>query len=107
MKIVLFRDGQPGLAATLPGEEPEVELCDLLGGETEMIPLNEHMTLVELKDGEKLGLPLRYEIHRLGREPEPVFGDCAVVAVKPDGMLRDVRLMEVPAAEAYVRCAQE
>lgn len=31
MKIVLFRDGKPGVAAKLPGENPGAELADLLG----------------------------------------------------------------------------
>lgn len=103
MKIVLFRDGKPGVPAKLPGEDPEVELSDLLGGETEMVPLNDRLTLVMLKDGEELQLPIRYALHRLGREPMPVAGDCAVVGVRLDGMLRDVSSLEVTAAEACVQ----
>lgn len=103
MKIVLFRDGKPGVAAKLPGEDPKVELTDLLGGETEMVPLNERLTVVMLKDGEKLELPARYRVHRLGKEPLSVAGDCAVVAVRPDGCLRDVGTFEVVAAEACIQ----
>ena len=107
MKIVLFRDGKPGVVAKLPGENPEVELTDLLGGETEMISLNERLVVVVRKDGERSPAdddrPVRYQIHRLGREILPVAGDCAVVAVRLDGGLRDVGTFEVVAAEACVQ----
>ncbi len=106
MKIVLFRDGRPGVAAKLPGEDPEVELTDLLGGETEMTPLNERLTLAALKDGEEMGLPARYRVHRLGRASLSVAGDCAVIAVKQDGMYRDVTIHEIAAADAYVRAVR-
>ena len=102
MKIVLFRDGHRGVAARLPGENPEVELSDLLGGETEMVSLNDKLVAVVLKDGKEMGLENRHTIQRLGRGPLPVFGDCAVVAVKPDGKYRDVSLQEVVIAEGYV-----
>lgn len=106
MKIVLFRDGRPGVAAKLPGEEPEVELSDLLGGETKMTPLNAKLILVTLKDAGELGLGERYTVHRIGREPAPVIGDCAVVAMRPDCSIRDVTIQEVDAALSYVRVTQ-
>lgn len=104
MKIVLFRDGKPGVTAKLPGENPEVELADLLGGETEMKPMNERLLLVTMKDGEALGLPVRYAAHGLGRAPMQIAGDCAVVATRPEGILRDVTKLEVTAAEACIQC---
>lgn len=55
------------------------------------------------KDGEAMELPVRYRVHRLGREPLSVYGDCAVVAVRLDGGLRDVGTYEVLAAEACVQ----
>ena len=103
MKIVLFRDKKQGVVARLPGENPEVELADLLGGETEMIPLNERLSVVKLRDGEGMELPVRYRMHRLGKEPMPIAGDCAVVAVRLDGGLRDVSTVEVVAAEACIQ----
>ena len=59
MKIMLFWDGQRGVVIKLPGARPLEEIGELLGG---------------------AGLPTRYELHRLGRAPEPVAGDCAVAA---------------------------
>lgn len=103
MKIILYRDGRQAVCAKLPGENPEVELTDLLGGETEMVPLNKSLTLVTLQDGEELRLPVRYTLHRLGKEVRPIAGACAVVAVKPDGNLRDVTMEEVMIAESYVK----
>ncbi len=102
MKVILYRDGRQAVCAKLPGEDPEMELTDLLGGETEMVPLNQCLTLVTLRDGEELKLPVRYTVCCLGREPRPIAGDCAVVAVKPDGCLRDVKIEEVMIAESYI-----
>lgn len=106
MKIMLFRDGRLGAAAKLPGENPEVELSDLLGGETEMISLTERLVAVTLKDGKEMGLENRYAIHRLGRSPLPVYGDCAVVAVMPNGAYRDISLVEVAAVGGYIYAAE-
>lgn len=103
MELMLFRDGRPGVIVKVPGEGPEGELVELLGGETEMVPLNKRLTLVRRADGEALRLAIRYAVHRLGREPEPVAGDCAVVAVVPDGSLGDVKAHDVPGIECYVR----
>ena len=102
MKIMLFRDGKPGVAAKLPGENPDLELTDLLGGETEMVSLNERLVAVVLKDGKELGLKNQYSIQRLGRAPLPVYGDCAVVAVKPNAVYRDVSLVEAAAVGGYI-----
>ena len=51
MKVALFGAGDIGLHQ-LPGEHPEGELEDLLGGETEMVPINRRLTLVTRRDGE-------------------------------------------------------
>lgn len=107
MKIMLFQDGKPGVAEKLPGENPEAELADLLGGETEMTPLTERLLLVTRKDGEELELPVRYAVHGLGREPRRVAGDIAVVAVRPEGILRDVTKLEITAAEATIQAVME
>lgn len=90
MKLILFRKGRPGELARLPGERPETELGDLLGGETAMRPITNRLTLVILSDAVKLGLPPRYAVKQSGRTDMPVFGDCAVVAVAADGNLTDV-----------------
>lgn len=80
MKVALFGAGDIGLHQ-LPGEHPEGELEDLLGGETEMVPINRRLTLVTRRDGEAERLTIRYALHRLGHEPAPIAGECAVVAV--------------------------
>ena len=90
MRLILFRKGRPGTMATMPGERPKVELSDLLGGETAMQPITSRLTLVTLADAVKLGLPPRYAMKRPGKADMPVFGDCAVVAVKESGILTDV-----------------
>jgi hypothetical protein len=103
MKIVLFRDGQKGVTAKMPGEDPAVELSDLLGGTPVYTRLNERLKLVTIAEGGTLELPRWYTLRRLGYEPEEILGDCAVVAVNPDGSLRDVSLAETVAAGEYVR----
>lgn len=104
MKIVLFRDGKTGVAAKLPGENVDVELSDLLGGETRLKAVSGRLAVVVLKDGKEMGLEHRYDIQRLGNTPTPVYGDCALVALNVDGTYRDVSLAEVAAAGGYVRC---
>lgn len=107
MKVVLFRNSRHGVAATLPGERPEVELSDLLGGETVMTPLNARLLAVTPRDGERLGLPVRYTLHRLGREPADIHGDCVVIAMRPDGSIRDMTMEEAAQAGAYIRQVRE
>lgn len=103
MKIVLFRDGQRGTAVTLPGEHPEAELEELLGGKISFWSFGKTLELAEREDSEEKQLPIRYALHRLGREPDPIAGDCAVVAVRPDGRIRDISLRELDAALSYIR----
>lgn len=104
MKIMLFRDGKPGVAAKLPGEHVDVELSDLLGGETRLKAITRNLAVVVLKDGKGLGLEHRYDIQRIGHTLTPVYGDCAVVALNVDGTYRDISLTEVAMAVGYVRC---
>ena len=101
MKIVLFRDGRPGVVAQLPGEDPIGELAKLLGGETEMTEINTRLRLVTVKNSEKL--PVRYAAHGLEEEPKQIAGDCAVVAVRPEGVFRDVTTLEFTAAKACIQ----
>lgn len=101
MKIVLFRDGRPGVVTQIPGDDPIGELTFLLGGETEMTEINARLRLVTLKNGE--GLPVRYAAHGLEEEPKQIAGDCAVVAVRPEGILRDVTTLEFTAARACIQ----
>ena len=103
MKIMLFRGGQRGEIARTPGEYPKAELEELLEGETEMTPISRRLTLVTRRDGEEKQLPIRFALHRLGREPEPIAGDCAVIATGADGCLRDIVVRDIPEAEAFVR----
>lgn len=106
MKIVLFRDGRPGVVAKLPGDNPNVELTDLLGGEIRMEAVSRNLAVVRLKNGEELGLPHCYNIRRLGRSMTPVYGDCALVALTIEGPYRDVNVQEIAAAEGYVYAAE-
>lgn len=104
MKVVLYRDGRPGVAAKLPGDEPDIELSDLLGGETEITPVTSKLRVVHLCEGYGLDLPVRYMMHVIGKAPRLIRGDCALVALTMDGKYRDVTLQEIAAAEEYVRC---
>ena len=102
MKVALFGAGDIGLHQ-LPGEHPEGELEDLLGGETEMVPINRRLTLVTRRDGEAERLTIRYALHRLGHEPAPIAGECAVVAVGAEGCLLDMGRHDLAAAARYIR----
>jgi len=103
MKVVLFRDGRPGVAAALPGEAPETELSDLLGGEPDVTPLGMRLELLTLHDAERQQLPIRYSLHRIGRAAEPVAGDAVVVRVGADRNYRDADGNDVEAANCYLR----
>lgn len=104
MKVILYRNGRAGELVTLLGEYPEMELEDLLGGATEMLPLSRPgLTLVRLRDGEEYQLPIRYTVHELGREPEPVAGDCAVIRMDREGRIHDARREDLVRADDMVR----
>ena len=75
MKVALFGAGDIGLHQ-LPGEHPEGEL--------------ERLTI-------------RYALHRLGHEPAPIAGECAVVAVGAEGCLLDMGRHDLAAAARYIR----
>ena len=59
MKIIRFRTGGAGLYA-LPGEYPERELEELLGGEVEITPITRRLALAARRDGEEERLPALY-----------------------------------------------
>lgn len=107
MKIILFQGGEPGVAYKIPGENPEAELAELLDGPVEMTPLNSRLALVSREDGEAERLSIRYILNRLGREMEPIAGDCAVVAMAGScGRMREAGAEDLEAALAYV-CPRE
>ena len=99
MKVALFGAGDIGLHQ-LPGEHPEGELEDLLGGETEMVPINRRLTLVTRRGAVPT---IRSALHRLGHEPAPIAGECAVVAVGAEGCLLDMGRHDLAAAARYIR----
>ena len=45
MKIIVFEGGAPGRVAVIPGDAPEAELEELLGGETALTPLGRGLML--------------------------------------------------------------
>lgn len=80
------------------------ELAELLEGPVETLALNDRLVLVSREDGEKERLSIRYILHRLGREIEPIAGDCAVLAVTGrGGKAREAGAEDLEAARAYVR----
>lgn len=89
------------MVTQIPGDDPIGELTFLLGGETEMTEINARLRLVTLKNSE--GLPVRYAAHGLEEEPKQIAGDCAVVAVRPEGVFRDVTTLELTAARACIQ----
>lgn len=104
MKIILYRAGWEGVGAVLPGENPEMELADLLGGgEVEMTPITRRLMLVTAADAEKRQLPVRYAPRRMGRADEPVCGDCAMASVRPDGSLGDAGRADLTEARDHLR----
>ena len=48
-------------------------------------------------------LTIRYALHRLGHEPAPIAGECAVVAVGAEGCLLDMGRHDLAAAARYIR----
>ena len=50
MKVMLYRDGRPGVVTRLPEEDPMADIAELLGGEVELTPLNRRLSLVVRKD---------------------------------------------------------
>lgn len=102
MKVLLYRDGSAGVTAKLLGDEPMEELAELLGGMVEMAPLNERLMLVTQADAEREGKPIWYALHRIGREVEPISGECAIVGVGVEGRLRDISVQDVYAAGCYI-----
>ena len=106
MKIIRFRAGGAGLYA-LPGEYPERELEELLGGETEMVPITRRLALVVRRDEEEKRLPILYALHRLDREPVPIPGECAVVVTAPDGRMSDASHRDMSAAEQCIRAVRQ
>ena len=100
MKIILYRDGQAGVVVSLPGEHPEAELEELLGGETEMRPINSRLSLVGRR--EQTGGP-GYILERLGQCPLEAEGDAAVIAVRPDGMITDITVKDLRIMEGRLR----
>ena len=103
MKIMLYRDGRPGVAARLPGKDTDVELTDLLGGKLRIRDLGGRLIAITLKDGEELGLPHKYDLY-VKEHPVPVYGDCAIVGLGADGGYRDLTLVEVAMAGGFVKC---
>lgn len=109
MRIILFRGGKLGEIVSLPGEDPLVELSDLLGGEIDFTPtLYRRMQVVRLRHGEKLELPCRYEAtvrktFGLGDDTVKIFGDCAVVVRLENGAIRDAKKDDCLAANLVIR----
>lgn len=103
MKIILFQEGRPGEAYSVAEDGPEGALEELLEGEVEMVPLNHKLVLAVCARAEEERRPIWYAVHRLGREAAPVFGDCAVVRVRPDGSARDATGNDLEAAREIVR----
>lgn len=104
MKIILYRDGRPGTAVCLPGEYPEAELEELLGGETEMNSISARLKLVTAAEDGEARRPARYRLDRLGQGPLLVAGDAAVIAVRPDGTITDVTVRDLRAMEGRMVC---
>lgn len=107
MKLIVYRDGRPGVIATLPGEQMLPELEELLGGETEMRALNNRLKIIARRDGEEADLPVRYVLYRLGAEPTPLHGDVVVVATRWDGVLVDADVRDLKTMEVQLRCTKD
>ena len=104
MKVILYLDGEAGEMATLPGDCPELELEELIGGPTEMRPLAKtRLTLVCRQDGEACRLPIHFAVCELGREPVPVAGEFAVIRMDREGVIRDIRPEDMTRAAETLR----
>jgi len=92
MKIVLFRNGAPGIRAEMMGGDMELEeqFETLLGGATEMEPIRANLVLLHLRNGRRIGLPEHYTLRQRGMEDIPIWGDCAAVALDYYGQYMDI-----------------
>lgn len=107
MKLILFRDGQPGVGTAMPGDNVCRELSDLLGGgELSWTSMYGELCLITAAQSEDK--PCRYVLRRTGRADWPIFGDCAVIAVIPYGQsVRSVSIYEsIRAKEMVVPIAE-
>ncbi len=103
MRIVLFLDGRPGSVTVLPGEMPLEEIGELIGGEV-LQPLTRLSGRLRLcVTRREAPLPVKYTYRTMFGGEALVYGDCAVVRMGEDGMIRDVTEADVAAALQMVR----
>lgn len=100
MRVGLFEGGGAGELVRLPGEWPEAELSELVGGEIAMRALCRGLKLVSAAEAGRR-VPA-FELRLLGRAPELIHGPLAVVAEAAEGRLRDLRPEELARAEEYL-----
>ena len=102
MRVMLFQGGQAGIVYNLPGENPMVEIEELLGGE-----LDEHMSRINkrlaLVTRAETAQPYRYIMEKLGAPPKLVAGDCVVVRMGRDRRMGDVSANDAVEAQSCVR----
>lgn len=103
MRVMYFQGRQMGVAYNLPGENPLVEIGELLGGEPdeEMVRLDRRLVLVVREDREEL--PNQYVVQGLGKLPRLIAGDCVVVRMGQGQQIGDVNAQDAVAAQGYVR----
>lgn len=90
MNIILLESGEPPRLERVPGDDPVAGLADLLGGgELEVRPLTDSLTLFTRKDAENL-LPIRYRVDTR-RLAFPIYGNCAVARHKAGGRLCSIQ----------------
>ncbi len=101
MKIMLFMDGRPGKAVTLPGEYPLTEIGEALGGKVRepAIRLTSRLALYVREDEEEGG---GYFYRRLWHSTERTGGPCAVVRMDLDGHIWDMTRQDLEEAWALV-----
>lgn len=103
MRVMLFQGGQAGIVYNLPGENPMVEIEELLceGQDVCMTRINRRLALVEVED--KTLLPTRYVLERMGKTPRLIRGDCIVVRAGQDQRLGDLNATDAVEAQSCVR----
>jgi len=107
MKILVYRAGAPAGFKSLPGERPEAEIADLLGGDMSgndirKTFLAKGLCLYYKRDTAAKTLPRQYLLKRIGKGDRFITGDCVIAASRWNGTFRDVAAADLAIAGMYL-----
>lgn len=103
MEILVFENGEAGRRYSVPGENVQGELEELLDGPIVWEALTPRLHLVTRADADKARLSVRYGLYRSGRVESLVRGNAAVVKVGHGGGAQNVTAEDMETAALLVR----